>query len=154
MMKLKITAPQFSAGRFDFVISISIIVLLAFILLFSLSRTQSQIESVMMEADLSNMRWGLRELWAHRNAIGQSLADSEINNANPLRLLSDRPNNYIGEYEKIPPDARSIWYFDSKAQRLVYVFSDGHPLRYRLTRIARLNRASLGAIGGIDLMQD
>lgn len=152
-MKPKITAQQPGASRFDFAISISIIAILISILLFNLNLAQSQAETVMMEADLSNMRWGLRELWAHRNAIGQSLDASEVNNANPLRLLSDRPNNYSGEYAKAP-HAQSIWYFDTKAKRLVYIFSDGRQVRYRLTSIAKLKRASLGAIGGIDLVQD
>ena len=107
-----------------------------------------------METDLVNMRWGLRELWAHRNARGQSLVVSEIDNANPLRFLNDHPKNYSGEYAETPTDAQSIWYFDTKAQRLVYVFSDGHQLRYRLTSTARLERASLGAMGGMDLVLD
>ena len=153
-MKSKITVRQPDANRFNFAISIAVIAILASILLFSLNRAQSQVEVVMMEADLSNMRWGLRELWAHRNAIGQALADSEIDNANPLRLLGDHPNNYSGEYAETPSDAQSIWYFDTKAQRLVYVFSDGRQLRYRLTHTTKLNRASLGAVGGIDLVPD
>ncbi len=107
-----------------------------------------------METDLVNMRWGLRELWAHRNATGQSFAVSEIENANPLRFLGDRPKNYSGEYAQTPPESRSIWYYDTTAQRLVYVFNDGRQLRYRLTGTAKLNRASLGAIGGIDLVLD
>ena len=106
----------------------------------------------MMETDVANMRWELRELWAHRNATGQSFVVSEIDNANPLRLLNERPKNYSGEYAETPPDAQSAWYFDTKAKRLVYVFSDGHQLRYRLTGTAKLNRASLGAMGGIDLV--
>lgn len=153
-MKSKISTAQLTgASRFDFAISISIIAILASVLLFSLNRAQNQVEGVIMETDLSNMRWGLRELWAHRNAIGQSLTGSEVNNANPLRLLSDQPSNYKGEYAQAPL-ARSIWYFDTKAKRLVYIFSDGHQVRYRLTSIAKLNRASLGAIGGIDLVPD
>ncbi|MGZ4956137.1 MAG: hypothetical protein ACXV8Q_13600, partial [Methylobacter sp.] len=71
---------------------------------------------------------------------------------NPLQLLSERPKNYNGEYAETPLGAESIWYFDTKAKRLVYVFSDGHQARYRLTSSAKLNRASLGAMGGIDLV--
>ncbi|MGZ8160663.1 MAG: hypothetical protein ACXWT1_13095 [Methylobacter sp.] len=134
-------------------ISISIIALLASVLLFSLHRAQSQAEAVAMETDVANMRWGLRELWAHRNAIGQSFAGSEIDNANPLRLLNERPKNYRGEYDETPPGIQSAWYFDSKASRLVYVFSDGRQVRYRLTT-GKLNRASLGAMGGMDLVLD
>lgn len=151
-MKPENKTRQLGASRFDFAITISIIAILAYVLLFSLNRAQNQVETVTMETDLTNMRWGLRELWAHRNARGQSIAGSEIDNANPLRLLNDHPEHYIGEYADTPPGAQSSWYFDTKAKRLVYVFSDGQQLRYRLTSTAQLNRASLGAMGGIDLV--
>jgi type II secretory pathway pseudopilin PulG len=151
-MKSKIL--QSGASRFDFAISISIIAILASVLLFSLSRAQNQAEAVAMETDLTNMRWGLRELWAHRNATGQSLAGSEIDNANPLRLLGDQPKNYSGEYDRTPQDVQSAWYFDTKAKRLVYVFSDGQQVRFRLTSTAPLNQASRGMMGGIDLVLD
>lgn len=140
------------ASRFDFAVSVSMIAVLAAVLLAGLNHAQSQAEALAMEADVANMRWGLRELWAHRNATGQSLDVSELDNANPLQLLNDRPNNYSGEYAQTPPSARSVWYFDSEAKRLVYVFSDGRQVRYRLTGTDKLNRASLGAVGGIDLV--
>ncbi len=145
---------QCGASRFDFAISVSVIALLATALLFALIYAQNQVEAITMETDLVNMRWGLRELWSHRNATGQSLTVSEIDNANPIKFLNDQPENYRGEYAETPPDAQSIWYFDTKTQRLVYVFSDGHQLRYRLTGTAKLDRASLGAMGGIDLVLD
>jgi hypothetical protein len=145
---------QAGASRFDFAVSISLIAMLAALLLVSLNRAQSQAEAVTMETDVANMRWGLRELWAHRNAIGQSLDISEIDSANPLQLLNERPKNYSGEYAQTPAGAQAVWYFDSKAKRLVYVFSDGRQVRYRLTGTAKLNRASLGAVGGIDLVLD
>jgi len=151
-MKPKTNRVQTGASRFDFAVSISLIAMLAALLLVSLNRAQSQAEALAMEADVANMRWGLRELWAHRNATGQSLDIGEIDNANPLQLLSDRPKNYSGEYAQTPPGVQSAWYFDSKAKRLVYVFSDGREARYRLTSTAKLNRASLGAVGGMDLV--
>jgi hypothetical protein len=153
-MKPKTSRAQTGASRFDFAVSITMIAMLAALLLVSLNRAQSQAEVLAMEADVANMRWGLRELWAHRNAIGKSLDVGEIDNANPLQLLSDRPKNYSGEYAQTPEGAQSVWYFDSQAKRLVYVYSDGRQARYRLTSTAKLNRASLGAVGGIDLVLD
>jgi hypothetical protein len=151
-MKPKTSKVQAGASRFDFAVSICMIAMLAAMLLVGLNRAQSQAEAVTMEIDVANMRWGLRELWAHRNATGQSLDVSEIDNANPLQLLNDRPKNYSGEYAQTPAGAQSVWYFDSQARRLVYVFNDGRQARYRLTGTAKLNRASLGAVGGIDLV--
>jgi hypothetical protein len=140
------------SSLFNFAISCSIIAILIFTVLTNLNRAQSQVEMSMMETDVANMRWGLREMWTHRIASGQSVAASEIDNANPLRLINERPENYSGEYASTPPGAKSIWYFDTSAKRLVYVFSDGRQLRYRLTGTPNPNRASLGAIGGIDLV--
>ncbi|MFA5017108.1 hypothetical protein [Methylobacter tundripaludum] len=140
------------ASLFNFSISSGIIAILVFTVLSNIDHTQSQVEVSMMETDVANIRWELRELWAHRNATGQSIAGSEIDEANPLRLVNERPKNYSGEYAETPPGAESVWYFDTKARRLVYVFSDGHQARYRLTGTAKLNRASLGAMGGIDLV--
>ena len=151
-MKPKTSRGQAGASRFDFGVSISLIAMLTAVLLVGLNRAQSQAEALAMETDVANMRWGLRELWAHRNAIGQSLDVGEIDNANPLQLLNERPKNYSGEYAQTPPGAQSVWYFDSKAKRLVYVFGDGRQARYRLTSTAKLSRASLGAVGGIDLV--
>jgi hypothetical protein len=108
----------------------------------------------MLEADLTNMRWGIRELWAHYNATGQSLTANDIENANPLRLLTDHPKSYVGEYPDTPPNAKSAWFFDTTSKRLVYIFIDGRQQRYRLTSTVPLNRASLGAMGGIDIVPD
>ncbi len=149
---MKIKAFHFAvASLFNFAISNGIIAILLFAVLFNINRAQKQVEESMMETDVANMRWGLRELWAHRTATGQAIAGSEIDDANPLRLLDERPKNYSGESSETPPDAKAVWYFDTKAKRLVYVFNDGHQVRYRLTSTAKLNRASLGAMGGIDL---
>lgn len=142
------------ASRFDFAISISIIAILATILLISLDFAQRRIEEITMEADLTFMRWEIRELWAHHNATGQSFIASEIENANPVRLLNDQLKNYSGEYSETPPNVKSTWFFDTKTKHLVYVFLDGSQKRYRLTGISQLNRASLGAMGGIDIVLD
>jgi hypothetical protein len=140
------------SNLFKFAISNGIIAVLAFAVLSNIDRAQRQVEESMMETDVANIRWELRELWAHRTATGQSIAASEIDDANPLRLVSEKPKNYSGEYAETPPGAESVWYFDTNAKRLIYVFSDGHQVRYRLTGTAKLNRASLGAMGGIDLV--
>ena len=150
---MKLNIFRFAASSlFNFAISNSIIAILVLIVLSNVNRAQNQVEVSMMETDVANMRWELRELWVHRNAAGQSIDSNEIEDANPLRLVNERPKNYSGEYAETPPGAESVWYFDTKAKRLVYVFSDGRQVRYRLTGTAKLQRASLGAVGGIDLV--
>lgn len=142
------------ASRFDFAVTVSIIGILASVMLYSLNRTQKQIEAAMLDTEVTNLRWELRAEWAHRNVTGRSLASREIDNANPMRLLSERPQNYLGEHAGVPQYAQSIWYFDTSDKRLVYVFSDGRQARYRLANTASLGRASPGAIGGMDLVPD
>lgn len=150
---MKINIFHFTAASlFNFAITNSIFAILIFTVLLSINRAQNQVELSMMETDVANIRWGLRELWAHRTATGQSIAANEIDDANPLRLVNEPPKNYSGEYSETPRGAESVWYFDTTAKRLVYVFSDGRQVRYRLTGTAKRNRASLGAIGGIDLV--
>ena len=92
------------ASLFNFAISNGIIAILVFTVLSNINRAQSQVEVSMMETDVANIRWELRELWAHRNATGQSIAGSEIDDANPLRLVNERPKNYSGEYAEAPPE--------------------------------------------------
>lgn len=141
-----------TASLFNFAVTNGIIAIMMLIVLANINRAQTHVEVSMMETDVANIRWQLRELWAHRTATGQSIAGSEIENANPLQLLDERPKNYSGEFADTPPDAHAIWYFDTKAKRLVYVFKDGQQQRYRLVSTIGRNRASLGAIGGIDLV--
>ena len=152
---MKLNIIHIAASRFfNLAISTSIIGAMLSLTLLSISQVRSQVEVFMMEADVANLRWELRELWAHRNATGQSFVISEIENTNPLRLVNEGLPNYSGEYTQPPLDVQSIWYFDIKKLRLIYVFRDGHQVRYRLSGTAQLNRASLGAVGSIDLVLD
>ena len=152
---MKLNIVHIAASRFfNLAISTSIIGAMLSLTLLSISQVRSQVEVFMMEADVANLRWELRELWAHRNATGQSFVISEIENTNPLRLVNEGLPNYSGEYTQPPLDVQSIWYFDIKKLRLIYVFRDGHQVRYRLSGTAQLNRASLGAVGSIDLVLD
>ncbi len=152
---MKLNIVHIAASRFfNLAISTSIIGAMLSLTLLSISQVRSQVEVFMMEADVANLRWELRELWAHRNATGQSFVISEIENTNPLRLVNEGLPNYSGEYTQPPLDVQSSWYFDIKKLRLIYVFRDGHQVRYRLSGTAQLNRASLGAVGSIDLVLD
>jgi hypothetical protein len=129
-----------------------VIAVLAVIVMGQINRAQNEVEISMMETDVANIRWGLREFWAHRTAIGQSIDANQIENTNPLQWVNERPENYRGEYADMPADAESVWYFDTSTKQLVYIFKDGHQARYRLASTAKLNRASRGAVGGMDLV--
>ena len=110
---MKLNIIHIAASRFfNLAISTSIIGAMLSLTLLSISQVRSQVEVFMMEADVANLRWELRELWAHRNATGQSFVISEIENTNPLRLVNEGLPNYSGEYTQPPLDVQSIWYFD------------------------------------------
>lgn len=138
---------------FKFAVSNSIIAILSLIVLSNINRAQSYIEASMMETDVANMRWQLRELWAHRNATGQAIDINSMVGVNPMRFINEKPENYYGEYMQIPADIKTGWYFDTKSNCLMYIFSDKNQACYRLMSTAQLKRASLGAIGGIDLVR-
>ena len=142
------------AGRFDFAVSLCVIMILASVLLHKLNQVQSEIEAVMLDTEVTNLRWGLREAWAHHNVIGQPFSIDQIENTNPMLLLLERPPTYIGEYAKAPRNAKSVWYFDTNKKRLVYLFKDGGRASYRLASTASLGRAPIGSIGGMDLVAD
>lgn len=150
-MQAKSKILESGASRFDFAVTVSIIAILAWILLTSLNSMQKQIESVILDTDVTNLRWELRAAWAHRNVTGQPAGISELEGANPMRLLAELPQNYIGEYAQTP-DATAVWYFDTHGKRLVYIFRDGHQARLKLASTANLGEAPRGSIGGVDLI--
>ena len=71
---MKLNIIHIAASRFfNLAISTSIIGAMLSLTLLSISQVRSQVEVFMMEADVANLRWELRELWTHRNATGQSV---------------------------------------------------------------------------------
>ena len=67
-----------------------------------------------------------------RSALGMEVAarivrpGSEVDalaGANPMRLLSERPDNYLGEVDGVPPEnlPPGHWYFDLASRELVYL---------------------------------
>ena len=143
-----------STHRFDFAITVCVIGILATWLLHSLNEAQHDIEKVILETELTNVRLGMAEAWVHKNVTNQPVNMEALKDSNPMLLIMEKPANYIGELSEEPRSSKAIWYFDTQKKRLIYVFSDGHQARYRLVSTAGQASASLLAVGGLDLVKD
>lgn len=151
-MQLSRHAP--SAHRFDFAVTLCIIGILATLLLHRLNEAQADIEKVILETELNNLRLGMTEAWLHKSVTNQPINVEALKACNPMLLVAERPSNYIGELTQAPSTNKAVWYFDTQKKQLVYVFNDGHQARYKLVSTAGRAGASLVSIGGVDLVPD
>lgn len=71
---------------------------------------ESQIKSTLMTAA------------AKRIAGGRAASISELDGSNPMRLMLEAPENYVGELrgDELSSVPRRNWYFDLQTRRLVY----------------------------------
>jgi hypothetical protein len=143
-----------STHRFDFAVTLTVIGILATLLLSYLNKAQNDIEKVIVETELNNLRLGLAEYWVDKSIKNQSIKREALKNSNPMLLIAERPENYIGEFSEAPSDCKEIWYFDTIKKKLIYVFNDGHQARYSLSSTAGEAKASLLTLEGLDLVKD
>ena len=143
-----------SAHRFDFAVTLIVIGILATLLLGYLNKAQQDIERIIVETELNSLRLGLAEDWVHKGVNHQSINSAALQNSNPMLLIAEKPENYIGELSEAPSNKIEIWYFDTTKKQLIYVFNDGSQARYRFIKTAEQAKASLLAVGGLDLVKD
>jgi len=143
-----------SAHRFDFAVTLTVIGILATLLLGYLNKAQKDIEKVIVETELNSLRLSLTEYWVDKSLKNQSIDSKTLEDSNPMLLVAERPENYIGEFSEAPSNKKEMWYFDTKKKQLIYVFNDGHQARYSLSSTAGQAKASLLTIGGLDLVKD
>ncbi len=143
-----------SAHRFDFTVTLTVIAILATLLLGYLNKAQNEIEKVIVETELNNLRLSLAEHWVDKNLKNQSIDSEALKNSNPMLLIAEKPENYIGEFSEAPSNRKEVWYFDTKKKQLIYVLNDGHQARYRLSSVVGQAKASLLSMGGLDLVKD
>lgn len=156
MLKVGALLPRHapSSHRFDFAVTLTVIAILATLLLSYLNKAQNNIEKVIVETELNNLRLSLAEHWVDKSLKNQSIDSEALKNSNPMLLVAEKPENYIGELSKAPSSEREIWYFNTTKKQLIYVFNDGSQTRYKLSSSADQAKASLLALGGLDLVQD
>jgi hypothetical protein len=143
-----------SAHRFDFAVTLCIIGILATWLLHYLNQAQAEVEKVILNTELNNLRLGMAETWIHKSVTNQPVNIEAFKGSNPMRLIAEWPSNYMGEFAQAPKASKAIWYFDTQKKQLIYVFNDGRQAAYKLVGTVGLTRPSALSIGGLDLVQD
>ena len=124
------------------------------ILASELASLRKQIQLATHKAVVSEMRAALIEVWVARHLHTSSSEMQAQAGGNPIRLLAQPPEGYLGEFNVAPDDMENAWFFNTHTQCLVYVFKKDEQLAYRLKSTSGLPAAAVGMIGGLDLVRD
>lgn len=119
-----------------------------------LASLRKQIQLASHSAVVSEMRAALIEVWVARHLHTSPSSMHALTGDNPIRLLSEPPESYLGEFNVAPEDVKNAWFFNLHTQCLVYVFDENEQQAYKLRSTAGLPAASRGMIGGLDLVKD
>lgn len=138
----------------ELIVSISIIILLAGMLLDRVWFYQEQAEKTAMEQVAGALQSALILQYGHMLTNGRESDVNTLLTENPTHWLMQKPPNYVGEYFSPTPGAISPgnWAFDLKNKELVYVpykteyfipGKDGHKwVRYRVHFLYEASRGS------------
>jgi hypothetical protein len=137
-----------STHRFDFAITLCVIGLLTACLLHYLNVAQYEFEKAIQKSELNNLQLGITEMWVHNSMSNKPMNMEALKNSNPMLLIAEKPNNYIGEHAQAPRHNRAIWYFNTHKKQLIYVFSNGLEAAYILVCRAGQINASLVSVDG------
>lgn len=130
---------------YEFAFVVILIGLMSLFLMRAIESTRGEVEESLVQSEVANIRIALVEVVAHRESFGGSLPKSR----NPLDWISAKPANYVGELDGVP-ERKSVWYFDRKAEELVFRFRDGHRARFRFSREIATER-SAAVLAGVGL---
>ena len=122
---------------------LSVIAILATWFLQRINDVQADIEKVILETELSNLRLGITEVLVKKSIANQSFDLTGLTDSNPMLLIAEKPNNYIGERAQSPKSEHAAWYFDTQKKCLIYVFKDGRQAAYKLAGMAGLTLVSM-----------
>jgi len=106
----------------ELVVVVALIAVLWFVAIDRMLRLRIDAERVAMLQVLGGLRSALGLEVAER-VVRRGLASvTELQGANPMELLAERPHNYVGELDgpdpsRVPPGS---WYFDRRTRMLVY----------------------------------
>jgi hypothetical protein len=115
--------------KYEFLVLVGIIGILALVLLGALDRIRGEFEEAAMQSEAAAIRVELLDRLAHREAVGGELPGSD----NPLRWIARQPAGYVGELDT-PPEQGGVWYLDRRRDELAYRFRSGREARFRLVR--------------------
>ena len=107
----------------ELVVVVAVISLLALVALHQFYKLLVDVERSAMELDLSVMRSALSMQVADYFAKGR-LGDLEaLVNSNPVDLLEEKPDNYLGviSYKNLENIEKGSWFFAEQAHELIYL---------------------------------
>ena len=107
---------------FELAVVIAIISILGAVALNYYYKLLVDVERTSMEHDLGVMRSAISMQVAGHFVAGNMAGLKKLVNSNPMDLLAEKPNNYLGviDHYKIEDIEKGSWFFDSKAGILVY----------------------------------
>lgn len=107
---------------FELVVVIAVISVLAIVALNYYYKLLVDVESTSMELDLGIMRSAVSMQVADHLASGNVSGLKKLVDGNPLDLLAEMPDNYLGviSHYRIEEIEKGSWFFDGKAQTLIY----------------------------------
>ena len=103
-----------------------VIVIISVLLVFAIERLlklRFEAERVTVQSVIAAMRSGLYIEFAAAAAGGQNARIDAARGSNPMLRLSERPENYAGEFFGADPKLfePGTWYFDARERTLVYL---------------------------------
>jgi hypothetical protein len=108
---------------------------------------KQQIRQANYSAVVSNLRAALIERWVETQVLPRHGGTGDLSGLNPMRLLKQLPENYLGELNETPSDAEDIWLFNTKQNCLVYVDISGKQILHPLVK----GSVTIGMLGGGDI---
>jgi hypothetical protein len=108
---------------------------------------KQQIRQANYSAVVSNLRAALIDRWVETQVLPRQVGTGDLSGLNPMRLLKQLPDNYLGELNETPSDAEDVWLFNTKQNCLVYVDVSGKQILHPLEK----GSVKIGMLGGLNI---
>jgi len=123
----------------ELVLVVLIISIMGLIAIDRLLNYRIDAERAMIQTVIGNIRSGLGMEIAQRVARDRIGTIHNLEDTNPIELLAQPPNNYIGEIDhESQVNEDGVWYFDTAASALVYRVRFGDYFKTRLSGPPRM----------------
>jgi len=139
--------------RLNFTISMILISLFTLLILNKLNTIQLNIQEESIKADIQLIRVQMAENWISHN-IGNKVGDVQASeNGNPIVVISEKPQNYMGEFDHLPENKVNIWFFNTRLKQLIYIKKNGEQAKFKLSKVQKNAQDSKAIpMGGVDLI--
>ncbi len=131
----------------------AILMIASIIVTYEFSSLRHEIWYATHAAQVNEIRAKLIEIWVAHHVSPNALAPSDLVGVNPVRLLSEPLQGYVGEFNYSPNDLKNAWFFNLKTHCLVHVLKGHEQIGYRLEMVAGKHEAGIGMLGRFDLVK-